>query len=57
MMYLILVNCQSPTEAKILSHANGVNQTFSSMDEAEDAVKEINEKSGINAIAARVVCV
>jgi len=46
MTYLILVECKNPLDAEILKQANNQNKEFFNKEEADEAVKKMNDYYG-----------
>jgi len=55
MIYVVMVGCNNPVNARLLTHANGTTKNYSSKDEADEVAKKINDREG--GIVARVVAV
>ena len=44
MKYVILVGCDNPVHAKLLSHANGTTQVFAVRSDADETLEKIKKK-------------
>ena len=53
MKYVILVGCDNPVHANMLSHANGTTQVFSVKSDADEVLEKIKAARGEN--HARIV--
>lgn len=53
MIYVVMVECNNPVNARLLTHANGTTKTYSDINEAQEVAQRINDREGET--VARVV--
>jgi len=53
MIYVVIVECNNPVNARLLTHPNGTTENYRAKYDADEVVKEINDREG--SVFARVV--